>query len=475
MAVKLFFIVFVLPLYCFSQYTTNQIDTLLLNPFRYNKNMSKDEIILWNKSLIDKSLKLNYLKGEILGYRNIATVLGERGKYQEGLKCLSIAEKKAKELDDNYIYGQVYTEYSKLYNMIGLSEYAVKYGEQAVNYATKATGVSERDYKLLLSRIYGNNGICYVKNDKKKALQNLYKSYTLRKGLEATMNLATYYNEIEYNPDSVEVYVNNAISILKTPKYENNYYVWGHVYFIRAESLAKQKKYEEAIDNFKIALEYAKKEKLPKNELVAYQKMISIYKKTGDSDQELIATREYNKIKEFLDKQGKDVITISIENILEEKETEKKSMYKKIYYIIGICVLLLFIARIIIRKYQKKIILKEKFLSGKETENRELIKRVNEEFDNIIALAKNNHPNFYTRFQEYYPSFQSKLLERNPDLQISELSLLAYIYLNFQTKEIADYTFKSPKTVQNRKHLLRKKLNIPSHEDFYVWLKNIFS
>ena len=59
MAVKLFFIVFVLPLYCFSQYTTNQIDTLLLNPFRYNKNMSKDEIILWNKSLIDKSLKLN--------------------------------------------------------------------------------------------------------------------------------------------------------------------------------------------------------------------------------------------------------------------------------------------------------------------------------------------------------------------------------------------------------------------------------
>ena len=111
----------------------------------------------------------------------------------------------------------------------------------------------------------------------------------------------------------------------------------------------------------------------------------------------------------------------------------------------------------------------------KETENKTLIKRVNDEFDNILDLAKKNHPNFYTRFQEYYPSFQSKLLERNPGLQTSELSLLAYIYLDFQTKEIADYTFKSTKTIQNRKHLLRKKLNIPSGEDFYIWLKNVFS
>jgi DNA-binding NarL/FixJ family response regulator len=98
---------------------------------------------------------------------------------------------------------------------------------------------------------------------------------------------------------------------------------------------------------------------------------------------------------------------------------------------------------------------------------------VNESFDEIINLAKENHPNFYTRFQEVYPDFQRKILEINSTLQNSELILLAYIYLNFETKEIADYLFKSPKTIQNRKHNLRKKLQIPSSIDFYVWLRTI--
>ena len=87
-------------------------------------------------------------------------------------------------------------------------------------------------------------------------------------------------------------------------------------------------------------------------------------------------------------------------------------------------------------------------------------------------MAKNNHPNFYTRFQEIYPDFQEKLLSINPNLQNSELVLLAYIYLNFETKEIAAYTFKSEKTIYNRRYNLRKKLNISSLEDLCIWLKS---
>ena len=92
----------------------------------------------------------------------------------------------------------------------------------------------------------------------------------------------------------------------------------------------------------------------------------------------------------------------------------------------------------------------------------------------LNRLAKKNDPNFYTRFSEVYPYFQDKLLSINLNLQTSELILLAYIYLNFETKEIADYIFKSSKTIQNRKHLLRKKLNIPTHQDFHIWLKSNF-
>lgn len=114
---------------------------------------------------------------------------------------------------------------------------------------------------------------------------------------------------------------------------------------------------------------------------------------------------------------------------------------------------------------------RDKLISQIDKESKGLRIRINKSFDEIIDLAKLNHPNFYTRFQEVYPDFQKKLLSINPNLKNSELVLLSYIYLDFKTKEIADYTFKSPKTIQNRKHLLRKKLDIPASVDISVWLK----
>ncbi|WP_337085050.1 hypothetical protein [Elizabethkingia anophelis] len=205
------------------------------------------------------------------------------------------------------------------------------------------------------------------------------------------------------------------------------------------------------------------------------KKIITIYRELRNVSRELVVIREYNGLSERIDRKEKNITTISLDNkTLEANKKEKRPSKKRNYYVIGISIFLFLIEKIIIyKRFRDRIILKEYFLLKKESENKELIKRVNNEFDNIIDLAKKNHSNFYTRFQEYYPSFQSKLLERNPGLQTSELSLLAYIYLDFQTKEIADYTFKSTKTIQNRKHLLRKKLNILPDEDFYVWLKNL--
>ena len=135
---------------------------------------------------------------------------------------------------------------------------------------------------------------------------------------------------------------------------------------------------------------------------------------------------------------------------------------------IGLIILLFFY-----QKRKKELYITTSAIKKYKEKTNNLEKKVNESFIEIINLAKENHPNFYTRFQEIYPDFQRKILEINPNLQNSELVLLAYIYLNFETKEIADYLFKSPKTIQNRKHSLRKKLQIPSSEDIYVWLKNL--
>ncbi|MGM1430090.1 helix-turn-helix transcriptional regulator [Sphingobacterium lactis] len=142
----------------------------------------------------------------------------------------------------------------------------------------------------------------------------------------------------------------------------------------------------------------------------------------------------------------------------------------------GISIVLLMVTLFIFIRQYKKIISKYKdnkqLLNKQEQEAKVLLVKVNDAFEEVIQLARSNHPNFYVRFQECYPQFEPKLLRLNPNLQNSELTLLAYIYLNFQTKEIADYTFKSVKTIQNRKHLLRKKLNIQPSVDLYVWLRS---
>src|SRR5690554_7395740 len=91
----------------------------------------------------------------------------------------------------------------------------------------------------------------------------------------------------------------------------------------------------------------------------------------------------------------------------------------------------------------------------------------------IIQLAKNNDPAFLGRFKEVYPEFCKSITEIYPDIKTSELIFCAYLKLNFSTKDIASYLFLLPKTIQNRKNRIRKKLNIPSEEDLYTWMDNL--
>ncbi|MGV0919985.1 helix-turn-helix transcriptional regulator [Empedobacter falsenii] len=86
-------------------------------------------------------------------------------------------------------------------------------------------------------------------------------------------------------------------------------------------------------------------------------------------------------------------------------------------------------------------------------------------------MAKSNSPHFWSRFQEVYPNFIYKLLEINPNLKNSELTFLAYFYLGFTTKDIAIYTHKALKTIENNRYNIRKRLSLSSDKDLIIWLK----
>lgn len=93
--------------------------------------------------------------------------------------------------------------------------------------------------------------------------------------------------------------------------------------------------------------------------------------------------------------------------------------------------------------------------------------------DEILALAKENSPRLLSKFRLANPEFFDKISAIQPNLKNSELIFCIYLRLNLTTKEIATYTYVTPKAIQNRKNRLRKKLNIPSEVDIYKWFNDL--
>ena len=93
--------------------------------------------------------------------------------------------------------------------------------------------------------------------------------------------------------------------------------------------------------------------------------------------------------------------------------------------------------------------------------------------EEIIRLAKQNSPRLLSKFKSAYPEFFENLATVNANLQNSEIIFCIYLKLRLSTKEIALYTFVTPKAIQNRKNRLRKKLKISSYTDIYKWFDQL--
>ncbi|MNH93352.1 hypothetical protein D3C73_459520 [compost metagenome] len=117
---------------------------------------------------------------------------------------------------------------------------------------------------------------------------------------------------------------------------------------------------------------------------------------------------------------------------------------------------------------------KEDALQETESINKELTEQIGEnKFNNLIELAKSNNPEFLTLFTELYPQFIQALKSLDSNLRSTELEFCAMAFLNFSTKNIAEYTFVTIRAVQIRKNRLRKKFEIPSDADFNNWMREL--
>lgn len=98
--------------------------------------------------------------------------------------------------------------------------------------------------------------------------------------------------------------------------------------------------------------------------------------------------------------------------------------------------------------------------------------KIDSHFQDIRELAIKNDPLFLERFTEVYPNFTQQIMKKHPDLLKSELSLCAMIFLNFSSKEIAEYTFIQHRSVQTKKSRLRKKMHLFPSTDLYSYIRS---
>lgn len=126
-----------------------------------------------------------------------------------------------------------------------------------------------------------------------------------------------------------------------------------------------------------------------------------------------------------------------------------------------------------IHKKQQKILALYESKNKKDQEISRLESKVNSAFEEVVELAKTNAPEFLTRFQEVYPKFSEELLKIQPNLTQNDLRTLAYMKLNFSTKDIAIYTFSTVDAIKKRKSRIRKSLNIDDINTLYSILSTL--
>lgn len=178
----------------------------------------------------------------------------------------------------------------------------------------------------------------------------------------------------------------------------------------------------------------------------------------------------YTTLQDSISLSERKAIDASVLHLLNEV---KQQEMKKKYYLLILIILIITGAIFLYISYKK-----QQYKSNKkstliaENEKKVLIleQKINESYEEILQMAKNNDPHFWSRFREVYPNFSENLLEINPKLTVSELTLGAYISLGFTTKEIAEITVRAFKTVENTRYNLRKKLQLETDTNLQTWL-----
>jgi len=434
-----------------------------------------DEMIALNLSILDDAKHINYAEGKLSAYYNLALAFSVQYRYNKSNYYLKMMEPEFKNsnAEDQEISMNIL--YSINYRGIKMYDEALKKLKKNLVIADNLKSDSTRHaIKAMIQVQIGRNyiekkmydSVIYYGN---RVVDELKKSKKMDAGMNTSLKVAMLLlSEANLNKnkiDSAEFYIKTARAV--PVNLGNNDFA---TFKLLGQICDAKKQYDSAVVDYEKAIILAKKAKNFRKLLELYGLISQSYEKTGQIDHSNKYEFQYNKLGDSLKKIDDDNLKDTVGILVEEKQKDLKD---KNHFLLYIIIAGIFTTVIIFFYITRRINNKNKILNVKEVETKNLSQKLNVAFEEVIQLAKNNDPEFLTRFQEVYPEFIPKLLEIEPQLLNTELKFCALLFLNFSTKDIAAYTFVQPQSIQTRKNRLRKKLGIPSNVDIYVWMKNI--
>lgn len=474
-----------------SKKSLDEIDNLLDSSRVASNNLKFEKSFSFAEESLKLSEKFNYQNGIAWSYFQMGQAQSLLSNYNKAMDFLNLSENKNQVAKDQFLQYEIHRIKGRIYGNLELYDKAVvqlKKGLKIIP-STKRTQDEKKYLEVLINE---NLYVTYnMLNKLDSAYQYMNANKYLLKNVEATYAktsqtslytfLGNYFSNLN-EVDSASYYFQLSDDFAK--ENQIHYTNFNDQYW--ADFLFKQNKKDSAILLYKRAAENLEELKnlAPLPEL--YTKIVEYFESIGEEEMARTYKVKSLEIEKLLTDNKFQVIQTELKSV--EKDRDRKLGILKIaqYSILGI-IILISIYLIYFFKFLKPRISKLKNESKDsaeailKNENSKLAKieiaksdeDKNRQFEDLIELAKENNPGFLARFQDIYPEFMRSLLEIQPNLHPSELTLCAYIYLNFTTKEIANFTFTSPRTVQTRKYNLRKKLQIPTEEDLYIWMRKL--
>ncbi|MGO1752292.1 MAG: helix-turn-helix transcriptional regulator [Psychroflexus sp.] len=290
--------------------------------------------------------------------------------------------------------------------------------------------------------------------------------------------------------------------------------------------------YYEKTNQLDTAIAYAKKANLALIEKefsfenqAALQTLYKSYLQKEDYKNSAYYFQEYESVRDSLDLEKKtaNLEKIKVEQKYKAKEEirklqDSKRKFRNYVLVLSLLAILLLLSMLVVRfrnklkstKLEKQLALskqreldsnlqlKNKELIGKamieihRTEiieeilldlkkvKRRVVKKETQQAIDFIAkrLKRDGNSNiweeFEMRFERVHESFYENLSIKHPELTAGDKRLCALLKLNLTSKEIAQITGKTPKSVENARTRLRKKLAIThSNTDLSFYLSNL--